>query len=145
MQTPLDTSYLADSVILFRYFETEGTVRQAISVLKKRSGKHEKSIRVLILAPTRRDSEITSTILMGEKVTCHTCSNLEEFCDQLQQGAGVGILTEEILTTDVNNALPQILKQQPPWSDFPLLVLTPAGELSSHEIRTPMHVISGIA
>jgi circadian clock protein KaiC len=45
MQTPLDTSYLADSVILFRYFEFDGEVRQAISVLKKRSGRHEKTIR----------------------------------------------------------------------------------------------------
>lgn len=45
MQAPLDTSYLADSVILFRYFEAQGTVRQAISVLKKRSGNHEKTIR----------------------------------------------------------------------------------------------------
>ena len=45
MQTPLDTSYLADSVILFRYFESEGEVRQAISVVKKRSGAHERTIR----------------------------------------------------------------------------------------------------
>jgi circadian clock protein KaiC len=45
MQTPIDTSYLADAVILFRYFETMGEVRQAISVVKKRSGRHERSIR----------------------------------------------------------------------------------------------------
>ena len=45
MQTPLDTSYLSDSVILFRYFELQGEVRQAISVLKKRSGEHERTIR----------------------------------------------------------------------------------------------------
>jgi circadian clock protein KaiC len=45
MQTPLDTSYLADTVILFRYFEAEGEVKQAVSVLKKRSGHHEKTIR----------------------------------------------------------------------------------------------------
>ncbi len=45
MLTPLDTSYLADSVILFRYFESKGEVRQAISVLKKRSGRHERTIR----------------------------------------------------------------------------------------------------
>ena len=49
MQTPLDTSYLADSVILFRYFEIDGEVRQAISVLKKRSGSHEKTIREFYL------------------------------------------------------------------------------------------------
>ena len=38
MVTPVDVSYLADSVILLRYFETLGTVRKAISVLKKRTG-----------------------------------------------------------------------------------------------------------
>ena len=42
---PVDTSYLADSVILFRYFEATGEVRQAISVVKKRSGRHERTIR----------------------------------------------------------------------------------------------------
>ena len=45
MLTPLDTSYLADSVILFRYFEAEGEVRQSIAVVKKRSGAHERTIR----------------------------------------------------------------------------------------------------
>ncbi|HZZ18617.1 MAG TPA: ATPase domain-containing protein [Opitutaceae bacterium] len=47
MQTPVDTSYLADTVVLFRYFETEGQVKKAISVLKKRSGRHEEFIREL--------------------------------------------------------------------------------------------------
>lgn len=45
MQTPVDTSYLADSVVLFRYFEAKGEMRQAISVIKKRSGRHERTIR----------------------------------------------------------------------------------------------------
>lgn len=45
MQTPVDASYLADSVVLMRYYEAEGEVRQAISVLKKRGGVHERSIR----------------------------------------------------------------------------------------------------
>lgn len=52
MQTPLDTSYLADSVILFRYFEFNGEVRQALSVVKKRSGRHEKTIREFQLCDT---------------------------------------------------------------------------------------------
>lgn len=47
MATPIDVSYLADSVILFRYFETAGEVKQAISALKKRSGAHERTIREL--------------------------------------------------------------------------------------------------
>ncbi|MET0517468.1 MAG: ATPase domain-containing protein [Burkholderiaceae bacterium] len=49
MQSPVDASYLADAVVLLRYFEAEGEVRQAISVVKKRGGAHERSIRELSL------------------------------------------------------------------------------------------------
>ncbi len=42
---PLDISYLADSVLLLRQFETEGRLRRAISVIKKRDGAHESTIR----------------------------------------------------------------------------------------------------
>jgi len=45
MITPVDASYLADAVILMRYFEAKGEVRQAISIVKKRGGAHERSIR----------------------------------------------------------------------------------------------------
>ncbi|GAB1596896.1 ATPase domain-containing protein [Lysobacter claricitrinus] len=45
MQNALDVSYLADAVVLLRYFETRGEVKQAISVLKKRTGGHERTIR----------------------------------------------------------------------------------------------------
>jgi circadian clock protein KaiC len=45
MITPVDASYLADAVILLRYFEARGEVRQAISVVKKRGSKHERTIR----------------------------------------------------------------------------------------------------
>jgi len=47
MQAPVDASYLADAVVLLRYFEAEGEVRQAISVMKKRGGAHERTIRSL--------------------------------------------------------------------------------------------------
>ena len=45
MQTPVDASYLADAVILMRYYEMRGEVRRAISVMKKRGGNHERTIR----------------------------------------------------------------------------------------------------
>ena len=45
MQTPVDVTYLADCVILLRYFEAMGDVRRAISIIKKRSGFHESTIR----------------------------------------------------------------------------------------------------
>jgi circadian clock protein KaiC len=50
MQTPLDISYLSDTVIILRYFEAEGLVRRAVSVVKKRTGSHERSIREFQLA-----------------------------------------------------------------------------------------------
>jgi circadian clock protein KaiC len=48
---PLDLSYLADTVLLFRYFEDRGTVRRAVSVIKRRSGPHEPTIREIMLGP----------------------------------------------------------------------------------------------
>jgi circadian clock protein KaiC len=45
MKTPVDVSYLADSVLLLRYFESHGAVRRALSVVKKRTGAHESTIR----------------------------------------------------------------------------------------------------
>jgi circadian clock protein KaiC len=58
MQAPVDLSYLADNVVLLRFFEVAGEVRQAISVLKKRSGAHERTIRELRL--------LSSGIMLGE-------------------------------------------------------------------------------
>ncbi len=45
MKAPVDVTYLADTVLLLRYFEAAGEVRRAISVIKKRAGQHEKTIR----------------------------------------------------------------------------------------------------
>jgi circadian clock protein KaiC len=51
MNTPVDASYLADAVILLRYFELRGEVCLALSVVKKRGGQHERTIRELRLGP----------------------------------------------------------------------------------------------
>jgi circadian clock protein KaiC len=50
MGTPIDVSYLADSVIITRFFEALGSIRKAISIIKKRSGPHEGAVRELTLA-----------------------------------------------------------------------------------------------
>jgi circadian clock protein KaiC len=47
-ESPADVSYIADSVLLLRYFEAAGHVRKAISVIKKRTGRHESTIRELV-------------------------------------------------------------------------------------------------
>ncbi|HEY7004884.1 MAG TPA: circadian clock protein KaiC, partial [Sphingomicrobium sp.] len=45
MHNPLDLTYLSDTVLLLRYFEADGEIRRAVSVIKKRTGPHEPSIR----------------------------------------------------------------------------------------------------
>lgn len=52
MHTPADLTYLADTVILLRYFEHDGRIRKAISIIKKRAGPHEETIRELRMEST---------------------------------------------------------------------------------------------
>ena len=54
MRTSVDISYLSDCVILIRYYEAAGEFHKAISVLKKRSGPHERTIREFDLGPSVR-------------------------------------------------------------------------------------------
>lgn len=49
MQAPIDLTYLADTVIALRFFEADGAVHKAVSAIKKRTGKHESSIRELTI------------------------------------------------------------------------------------------------
>ena len=51
VSSPVDTSYLADTIVLMRFFEVEGRVRKAVSVIKKRGGPHEDTIRELAIGP----------------------------------------------------------------------------------------------
>ena len=60
MKAPVDVTYLADAVILLRYFEVRGSVRRAISIVKKRTGAHEDTIREFI---------IDHGIVIGEPLT----------------------------------------------------------------------------
>jgi circadian clock protein KaiC len=53
MPVPIDLSYLADTIMLHRFFEAGGAVRKAVSVVKKRTGAHENSIRELLVGPSR--------------------------------------------------------------------------------------------
>jgi circadian clock protein KaiC len=61
MGAPIDVSYLADSVLITRFFEAHGTIRKAISIIKKRSGAHETTVRDLAMT--------TSGIEIGAPLT----------------------------------------------------------------------------
>ena len=66
MGAPVDVSYLADTVILTRFFEARGAVRKAISVIKKRSGPHEATLRELTM--TRKGIELGKPLVEFEGV-----------------------------------------------------------------------------
>jgi circadian clock protein KaiC len=92
IEAPVELSYLADTVVLLRYFEAAGRVRQALSVVKKRSGAHEKTVRELRVAPPgihvgRRLAEFTG-ILTGNLV--YTGSELLPNGDRPEDGDGRG-------------------------------------------------------
>jgi len=61
MKSPVDVTYLADTVILLRYFEAQGRVRRAISVVKKRTGSHEDTIREFMIG--------SNGVTLGEPLT----------------------------------------------------------------------------
>lgn len=65
MAAPIDVTYLADAVVLTRFFEAEGVMRKAVSMLKKRSGPHEHSIRELRLGADGLDVGEPLTALQG--------------------------------------------------------------------------------
>lgn len=66
MGAPVDVSYLADTVILTRFFEARGAVKKAISVIKKRSGPHETTLRELTM--TKRGVELGRPLVDFEGV-----------------------------------------------------------------------------
>jgi circadian clock protein KaiC len=61
MKSPVDVTYLADAVILLRYFEAAGRVRRAISIVKKRTGPHEDTIREFRIS--------TNGVALGDPLT----------------------------------------------------------------------------
>lgn len=89
-----------------------------------RSNNFNDSQRVIVLAPTSRDSSITAEILHKESITTYICNNLEQACKEIEKGADAALLTEEAILGDKNQLLEKTLSKQPQWSDFPLIVLT---------------------
>ena len=92
--------------------------------------------RVLILAPTGRDASLTNRYLSEAGVQGVACSEIEELCKNLSQGAGAALISEEALTQEAMRCLVETLNQQPPWSDFPLIVLTSGGEDAPGNLST---------
>lgn len=83
--------------------------------------------RVLVLMPTSRDGERARRVLRQQGLDCTICQDMAELCQQLATGAGAALLTEEALTAAQSAQLAEALRRQPPWSDFPLVIMSRPG------------------
>ena len=92
---------------------------------------HDLDRRVLLLAPTSRDADATRALLASMRIECKVCSTLGNLCNEVATGAAVAIVPEEALQSDHTDLLGRCLKQQPVWSDLPVIVLWSAGAESS--------------
>ncbi len=86
--------------------------------------------RVLLVAPTARDGEITRSLLAKAGLTCVVCENLNHLVKELHVGAGAILLTEEALTGEGINELLTTLDKQPSWSDLPVVMMMRQGDQS---------------
>jgi PAS domain S-box-containing protein len=83
--------------------------------------------RVLVLAPTAADAAFCRRLLAEAGMACHVCANLSDLCQEIDQGAGAILLTEEGLGAGHSNCLVDRLREQPEWSDLPVIVLSARG------------------
>ena len=87
----------------------------------------ELSERVLVLAPRGRDSELTCTLLAKAGYRSIACACAEQLVSAVHEGAACAIITLEALAPAAQRELAAMLEAQPPWSDFPLIVLAHHG------------------
>jgi len=79
--------------------------------------------RILVLMPTAKDAERTGRVLATAGLKYALCRDLAQLTDEMERGAAVALLTEEVLDADQERLLLQTVNAQPPWSDFPLIIL----------------------
>lgn len=91
--------------------------------------------RVLVLAPTARDGVASRDLLAGAGIGCLVCATIAEVCREIGRGAGAALVTAEAVVGDAAGQLAKLLAAQPPWSDLPVIVLTPPGPDSSRLLR----------
>ena len=81
--------------------------------------------RILLLAPTRRDAAAAGPVFTAMGIGLTICNVSTEVCAEIERGAAAAIVSAETILNDRQECLGRLLKVQPAWSDFPLIVLTP--------------------
>ncbi|HEV2396389.1 MAG TPA: ATP-binding protein [Candidatus Sulfotelmatobacter sp.] len=85
------------------------------------------NLPVLVFAPFGKDGALIERVLNTSSVHVLPFSNAEEFSAALGENAGAAVITEEVLHNGSISTIAQRISSQPPWSDFPIIVLTGSG------------------
>ena len=99
------------------------------------SNADQREYRVLVMTPTGRDGRLICSLLERVSILCQSCESPDRLLSEIRSGAGAVIIAEEALTPALIETLSTFMKDQPPWSDFPLLLLTVAGAVSAASLR----------
>jgi signal transduction histidine kinase len=87
--------------------------------------KLERNVRVLVAATTRRDGQVTSALLDQAGVFCEPFHDVGRLAAEIQKGVGAVMLTDAALVAPGIQAVLDALAAQPPWSEIPVILLTP--------------------
>ena len=86
---------------------------------------HAPDARVLVIAPTRRDAEVTCALLAKANIACAAYNGVDALLEAAETGVGAIMLTDAVLASPRMQALFAFLDRQPDWSDIPVILLTP--------------------
>ena len=99
--------------------------------------------RILIYAPAGQDAALAGTVLAGSAIASHACRSPGELAEQLALGAGGVLTVDEALQAGVYSVLDAYARQQPDWSDLPIILLTHAG-LDSLSLRQAIATLGNL-
>jgi PAS domain S-box-containing protein len=80
-------------------------------------------MHVFVLAPAGRDATVTVGVLSEGGFSARVCPSIGALCIRIKKGAGAAVIAEEALGPAALDQLARGLRKQPPWSDFPLVLL----------------------
>ncbi|MFA6067176.1 MAG: ATP-binding protein [Janthinobacterium sp.] len=99
--------------------------------------------RILIYTPGGQDAALAARVLASEGIACRACRSANELAEQLALGAGGVLTVEEALPAGVYSVLDAYARQQPDWSDLPIILLTHAG-LDSLPLRQAVATLGNL-
>ncbi|HYE01343.1 MAG TPA: ATP-binding protein [Alphaproteobacteria bacterium] len=99
---------------------------------------------VLILAPSGRDGAVAASVLRAAGIVGEACPDATALAAGIGAGAGAAVVAEEALDPRGLQALRDAVAAQPPWSDFPIVVLTTGGERESGPPESVLRALGNV-